>query len=621
MRFKNYEDSPFNDQDRNALDHARVRVEVFDERMLVLDVTSPVDLDELFAKMPAVNKALRPVMILDRTAGDRALLRYPGALLTGGDEAGLPPLPSWFPDTGFRVGVPLLQDAGGRQWVPVLEEIKPENPADPRDREPFSVTSPSYRGLVALRINYPYQAAALSGFRRDPSDPIGRAQLPLEPIAARDGASPPIPTIRGRRPRGRPTRASGPTAAGTGSGGRWPSRASTTAKACGLTAKSSSPRASPVGKSLGRDVNSQIVRSTMRPAYAHSGGTSVVSTIVTALLVFFVCSAGVVATLWALGVDLASWKPKAGGPARPAGVPVPLTSRRLPAYHLLNRDDIINTETGEPLVIYLPPEQVAEGRLVADPTKFLGPRAAPGEGSGPGNHRGRPAAGGDAAGPGRGGAAGQGGSGPGGQPSARDLRPAGRRPRRSGRDLPAGETPRPHEHARGVGRPNPAAEPAGAGDRAGRPDRDPGHPASRAAAVGAAGPGARNRRGREPVPDITIALDPDEIGPVTAALAAKAEIVCVVHSGHPEAVPFVLRARPAASRAAFRRMELMQGGKRDIKAFELPPEPEYEIDGYPLPKRGRSSQPEPRLVRGPDDEPGLSPPGGWLGSSLRDPGR
>jgi len=169
----------------DALANCAVRRRVFDERFLVVDLDIVNDLDAYFARMPIVNQMLRPLMIYDRPivqGARRNLLRYPGALLFA-DESD----PCGFGQFGraeFTVGVPMVvaRDNRGHEtvrWVPVIEEVRP----DPEDRRsgPFSVNGPGVtvdsrgnqvHGVVALRINYPYQAAMLSGFRQSPKGPF-----------------------------------------------------------------------------------------------------------------------------------------------------------------------------------------------------------------------------------------------------------------------------------------------------------------------------------------------------------------------------------------------------------------------------------------------------------------
>ena len=52
------------------------------------------------------------------------------------------------------------------RWVPVVEEI----PSD-GDESSFSIASPE-RGIVALRINYPFQSASMSSFQTNPAEPF-----------------------------------------------------------------------------------------------------------------------------------------------------------------------------------------------------------------------------------------------------------------------------------------------------------------------------------------------------------------------------------------------------------------------------------------------------------------
>ncbi len=161
-----------------AMTDCRVRTKIFDEKWLVVDLDqySGEDLDQLFANMPIVNQMLRPLMIVDhvQVRGQmRRLLRYPGALLFEPD-----PDPCVFRPREFTVGVPIVVRRRGNQgyetirWVPVLEEVRSD--PDNRFTGPFSViprgrgTSPAdniKRGVVALRVNYPFQSAALSGYR------------------------------------------------------------------------------------------------------------------------------------------------------------------------------------------------------------------------------------------------------------------------------------------------------------------------------------------------------------------------------------------------------------------------------------------------------------------------
>lgn len=143
-----------------AMEDPKVRARVFQPEHLVIDldnIPGGVTLQQFNDSLPVLNKMLRPLMIFDASGG-RRLLRYPGALLAD------PSTPS-----GLTVGIPFVEsrDAQGVEtirWVPVIEEIK--NPDFPTS-SPFSMTNPGAmpeRGLVAIRINYPYQAAMMSAY-------------------------------------------------------------------------------------------------------------------------------------------------------------------------------------------------------------------------------------------------------------------------------------------------------------------------------------------------------------------------------------------------------------------------------------------------------------------------
>jgi hypothetical protein len=154
-----------------ALADPAVRGTIFDPARLVVDLecfADDAEIDAFFAGLPVVNRALRPLMIVDRSRGLH-LLRYPGALLA---DPSVPP--GTCPSGGFTVGIPrvVARAADGVEtieWIPVIEEIR-SDPAVPATG-PFSLASPQ-RGLVALRVNYPYQAAALSGFRESADGPF-----------------------------------------------------------------------------------------------------------------------------------------------------------------------------------------------------------------------------------------------------------------------------------------------------------------------------------------------------------------------------------------------------------------------------------------------------------------
>lgn len=166
-----------------------VKSRIFDPACLVVDLDDPVvaaDREAFFAAMPVVNKVLRTLMITESTRP--SLLRYPGALLSDGNNASC----AGAAPTGLTVGIPLVdaRDGDGVEtisWVPVLEEIPSANCPNGS----FGlVTDPTCSGgLAAVRVNLPFQAAMLSGFRSTP--PTADDPLPpnvSNPIVADDGS-------------------------------------------------------------------------------------------------------------------------------------------------------------------------------------------------------------------------------------------------------------------------------------------------------------------------------------------------------------------------------------------------------------------------------------------------
>lgn len=139
-----------------ALQDPDVRANLYNPSLLVIPVTDDAALQAALAALPIINKALVPLMIHE-TIGGVEYLRYPGALLNDGSG-------------GLTVGIPRVvsRDADGVEtieWVLPIEEITP-NPADPLTG-PFSIASTGpQQGLVAIRVNYPFQAAMLVGFQQ-----------------------------------------------------------------------------------------------------------------------------------------------------------------------------------------------------------------------------------------------------------------------------------------------------------------------------------------------------------------------------------------------------------------------------------------------------------------------
>src|SRR5207302_1843680 len=124
-------------------------------------------LTDFFADKPLLNRLLMPLMIWNP---EQQVWQYPGQLVPNTATAG-----------GFTVTIPIVQYNGDGteaiiQNIPVVEEISvhptddPFNPV-PND-SPFNLLAqnvqPSQRGFIALRVNYPFQAAALTSYQGKP---------------------------------------------------------------------------------------------------------------------------------------------------------------------------------------------------------------------------------------------------------------------------------------------------------------------------------------------------------------------------------------------------------------------------------------------------------------------
>ena len=184
---------------------------IFDPACLVVDLDDPAvtpDPDGFFAAMPVVNRSLRQLMITEPSRP--TLLRYAGALVGDGSGAAcsaIGPNGQAAP-TGLTVAIPLVESRDGNgaetiSWVPVIEEIRARQDAACPSRGPFSLLyvpaddacgaltadpMPD-RGLAAVRVNYPYQAATLSGFRASvPTDVDPLPPNVANVIVAEDGS-------------------------------------------------------------------------------------------------------------------------------------------------------------------------------------------------------------------------------------------------------------------------------------------------------------------------------------------------------------------------------------------------------------------------------------------------
>jgi len=192
-------DNPADDPEPGALYQDDVRGAIFDEAYLVIDLAALYGGDpsadffqDAVPQMPLLNQQLATLMIVDRpdTNGDGTpdawLLRYPGALLDR-TEAITPPSGTAYPDwvaTEYAVGIPVVTDrTGGSEtirWAAVVEEIDTEvTPGDNTgpNPDPFKLVQDDpgnidHRGIVALRINFPFQSASMSSFQPNPAGPF-----------------------------------------------------------------------------------------------------------------------------------------------------------------------------------------------------------------------------------------------------------------------------------------------------------------------------------------------------------------------------------------------------------------------------------------------------------------
>jgi len=160
-----------------ALGDAGFQGAVYSADHLVVDldaIATDAELEARFAGMPVVNRALRPLMITSTVevgAGTRRVLHMPGAVVDSptspsGLTVLVPRIDSRDPDTGAEVGITLLE---------VLEEVGPGS---------FSVAD---GGLVAIRINVPFQSATLSAYLST-ADLTSQGEPFQQPVVALDPA-------------------------------------------------------------------------------------------------------------------------------------------------------------------------------------------------------------------------------------------------------------------------------------------------------------------------------------------------------------------------------------------------------------------------------------------------
>jgi len=164
---------------------------VYSEDYLAIAIPSGTAIYAYLASLnppvPPVNVALLPLMFAD-TVGGQSLLRFPGALVT-----------STTAPSGYTVMVPVVTSTPGIapetiEWHRVLEPVYSQDGSGSTSG-PFSiayapsssgVTSTTLSGIVALRLNYPFQAATMSGFQPPQVDGNGETLPNLGTIMAAD---------------------------------------------------------------------------------------------------------------------------------------------------------------------------------------------------------------------------------------------------------------------------------------------------------------------------------------------------------------------------------------------------------------------------------------------------
>jgi hypothetical protein len=186
-----------------------VRQQVFDDNMLVLAIDpTPSGSNSItyngghaIGDFPLVTQQLMPLMINDQVNGQQ-LLRFPGAMFQSSQQGGTSPAGITY--SGYVVRIPVVSAptaAGTGQtiinWLSPLEPI-----LDSQGNDSFAVNATTVSGLsgaVALRINYPYQSATMSGYvpPTNPAAPPGPPANPVVPIVAGNDSSSSPPGVGG----------------------------------------------------------------------------------------------------------------------------------------------------------------------------------------------------------------------------------------------------------------------------------------------------------------------------------------------------------------------------------------------------------------------------------------
>jgi len=146
------------------------------------------DYQSLQNRMPLINRLLFPLYIYDR---DLNAIRYPGAVVNhNGDRTVLIPIVG-FGNRDAITGVETIT-----QWRQVVEEILPTGASQGAYAVDSTTTGELDPGMVALRINFPYQSGAMVAYQQQDSggtvlrgpDAIGRNDITNVAVEADDSA-------------------------------------------------------------------------------------------------------------------------------------------------------------------------------------------------------------------------------------------------------------------------------------------------------------------------------------------------------------------------------------------------------------------------------------------------
>jgi hypothetical protein len=139
-------------------------------------------------RMPLINRLLFPLYIYDR---DLNAIRYPGTVVNhNGDRTVLIPIVG-FGNRDANTGIETIT-----QWREVVEEILPNGATQGAYSVTSTTTGELDAGMVALRINFPYQSGALVAYQQQDSggtvlrgpDALGQNDITNIAVEADDSA-------------------------------------------------------------------------------------------------------------------------------------------------------------------------------------------------------------------------------------------------------------------------------------------------------------------------------------------------------------------------------------------------------------------------------------------------